>query len=306
MELTSIVSVVIPTHNRAKLLVRSVESVLRQTFSDLECIVVDDASSDSTPGVVAEIMRKDSRVKYCRHEKNRYAAGARNTGISMASGKFIAFHDDDDEWLPTKLEKQLALFSKLPIDYGCVYCWADGVDGRGNIILQHRPSIRGDGFAKTLVKNAIGCTPSLLIRRDIIEQIGPWNENLRTEEDNEYIIRLCRIAKVDFVPEVLVRVHATDEGPRNSMPVGREGLQLYLEAAEARYALFEKNQRQYPRQAAALKALMGNLHVRLNNTRAGIGCFLQAFSMAPLSRDPSFMLLSVIKWLLFGGYKKSK
>src|SRR5262249_34968268 len=100
------VSVVIPTHNRATLLHRAVSSALTQTFSDLEVLIADDASSDATAELMLVI--RDPRIKYLRHETKRGVSVARNTAISHASGEYIAFLDDDDEWLPEKLNIQLS------------------------------------------------------------------------------------------------------------------------------------------------------------------------------------------------------
>lgn len=291
-----VVSVVLPTHNRANLLSRTIDSVLSQTFADLECLVIDDASLDATERLVKRLMEGDSRLRYCRHEIGKYASGARNTGLAMARGRYIAYHDDDDEWLPLKLEKQVALLDKLPVEYGCVYCWADFVDEAGQVTRSHRPSLRGDVYAETLIDNAIGCTPSLMIRREMVEKVGLWNERLRTEEDNEYIIRLCSVCKVDFVPEVLVRVHDAHDGERTSSPLGRDGINLSLEAIAARYALFSDQKWIYRKQAAALEARMGNLCGRLGNWRASLEHFAKAFKLTPLSWEPYHMLLSLLKW----------
>src|SRR4029453_1391166 len=104
------VSVVIPTHNRADLLDRAVRSALAQTHADLEVLIADDASSDGTGEVVARIGA--ARGKYFRHDGNRGVAAARNTAITNATGEFIAFLDDDDEWLPEKLRIQLDRFQQ--------------------------------------------------------------------------------------------------------------------------------------------------------------------------------------------------
>lgn len=296
-----IVSVILPTHNRAKLLLRSINSVLSQTFGDLECLVIDDASHDETEQLVKSIMEQDCRLQYYRHEFTKYASGARNTGLSHARGKYIAYHDDDDEWLPTKLEKQVALLDKLPLDYGCVYCWADFVDNTGNVTGIHKPSLQNDVYAKTLVDNAIGCTPSLIIRREIAEKAGGWNEQLRTEEDNEYIIRLCKICKVDFVPAVLVKIHYAHLGDRVSTPLGQNGIQYALDSIVARYALFSKERRKYRKQASALESRMGNLYGRLGDLRASINHFVESLKLAPFSIEPYRMMLSLIKWYVLSG-----
>lgn len=290
------VSVIIPTHNRADLLLKSAESVLSQTFRDLECIIVDDSSEDSTPEVATELLRKDKRIRYHRHEINKHVAGARNTGIGLSVGAFIAFLDDDDEWLPSKLERQTSLFERLSQEYGCVYCWADYMDGNSRVMLRHRPSIKGDAYKQNLVRNTIGCTPSLLIRRDVVKKTGSWNESLRTMEDDEYILRLCKVCKVDYVPEVLVKVNTRHGGPQVSMPVGVNALKHSLDSVTARYALFHEERFQYHRQAAELEALIGNLHGRMGNKKECMCHFLQAIRMNPLGWEPYHMLLSLAKW----------
>ncbi len=295
------VSVILPTHNRAHLLERSIGSVLSQTFGDLECLVIDDASRDETEQLVKHLMESDSRLRYYRHETGKHAAGARNTGISHAKGKYIAFHDDDDEWLPAKLEKQVALLDKIPVEYGCVYCWADFIDKAGQVVRRHRPSLRGNIYAETLVDNAIGCTPSLIIRREAVEQTGAWNERLRTEEDNEYIIRLCKICKVDFVPEVLVKVHNAHVGERVSTPLGEEGIQHAIDAIAARYALYCDHKWAYRKQSAALESRMGNLSGRLGNIKDSMKHFTESLKLAPFSTEPYRMVLSLIKWYIYQG-----
>src|SRR5688500_9781977 len=107
-----IVSVVIPTYNRAHLIRRAIDSVVAQTFADWELIVVDDASKDDAEGVVRSY--GDSRMRYVRHDVNKGASAARNTGLYAAHGEFVAFLDSDDEWLPEKLASQVELFRANP------------------------------------------------------------------------------------------------------------------------------------------------------------------------------------------------
>ena len=116
----SLVSTIIPTHNRSKMLNRSINSVLNQTYSAIECIVIDDGSTDNTVDVIET--QKDDRLIYVSHKSNRGASAARNTGIRHSNGEYISFLDDDDEWLPTKLEKQVELLTNLPNKIGMVYC----------------------------------------------------------------------------------------------------------------------------------------------------------------------------------------
>ena len=108
------ISVILPTYNRRALTLRAIESVLKQTHADLECIVVDDASADDTAQHVRRIA--DPRVRYVRLEKNGGACAARNAGMALAKGAYIAFQDSDDVWRPDKLEKQLRLIESTGAD----------------------------------------------------------------------------------------------------------------------------------------------------------------------------------------------
>ena len=119
-ETTPLVSVVLTTFNRSRLLSRSIDSVLAQTFTDFQLIVVDDCSTDDTQQVLAGI--DDTRLSVIRHERNRGLSEARNSGVRAAAGTFVAFHDDDDEWLPQKLAVEVAALSGQP-DPGhvCLY-----------------------------------------------------------------------------------------------------------------------------------------------------------------------------------------
>ena len=98
-----LVSIIVPTYNRAGVLSRAIRSIFSQTYSNIEIIIVDDASCDDTGNVVESFM--DDHIHYIRHDKNQGGSASRNTGIRSAKGSFIAFLDDDDEWLPEKLEK---------------------------------------------------------------------------------------------------------------------------------------------------------------------------------------------------------
>ena len=116
------VSIIIPTYNRADVITRALNSVLAQTETNYEVIIVDDASTDETKQIIESYL--DPRIRYLRHDKNKYAAAARNTGMEKATGQYIAFLDSDDEWVPTKLHAQLQIMDSRDDSWGCIYSGA--------------------------------------------------------------------------------------------------------------------------------------------------------------------------------------
>ena len=124
----SLVSVIIPTYNSASYLTKTVKSVLAQTYSDVEVLLIDDCSTDSTQDLILNLATSDDRVKYHFQEKNCGAAVSRNVGINMARGRYIAFLDSDDTWECNKVEKQVGLLRE---DKPFVYCAYDIVDKDG-------------------------------------------------------------------------------------------------------------------------------------------------------------------------------
>jgi glycosyltransferase involved in cell wall biosynthesis len=181
------VSAVVPTYNRAPLVTRAIESVLRQTFRDLELIVVDDASPDDTPSAVARF--DDPRLRYIRLPKNKGQWFAENTGIAYARGEWVAFLDDDDEWLPDKLDKQLACAERARA--AVVYCEAlrysrDGLQPPGP--LEPLP----DGNVLTsLLSPLMPSTPTVyMVRRDALLALGGFDESLAGAQDRDLWIRL--------------------------------------------------------------------------------------------------------------------
>ena len=200
------VSVIIPTYNRSNFLHSAIKSVLNQTFEDFEVIVVDDASTDNTRQVLDKF--DDKRICYIRHKENKGGSAARNTGIKRSKGEFIAFLDDDDLWMPSKLEKQLDLINKN-LEIGAVYTGAYKINESDKIIMCNYPSLRGNIFPDILKKNYVGSCSAVLIRKECIDRIGLFDENLPAGQDFDLWIRLAKNYQFDYVNEPLVihRIH---------------------------------------------------------------------------------------------------
>ncbi len=199
-----LVSVIIPTRNRASLLSVAVRSALDQTLRELEVLVVDDASEDRTAEVVAGI--SDPRLRSLRQPTRSGGAAARNAGIRASRGQYVAFLDDDDEWLPEKLELQLALFADAAPEIGVVYSSYLVVElETGRVIGRKIAEKRGDLARDLLVRNCIGGTPSVVVRRSLLERVGLFDERLPSFQDYDLWIRLSRHCEFDYVSRDLLR-----------------------------------------------------------------------------------------------------
>jgi len=193
-----VVSVIITTYNRAIYLKRAIKSVISQTFKNFELLIIDDCSTDNTEQIVHSIT--DDRIIYYKNETNMGVHQARNNGIQMARGSFIAFLDDDDEWLPEKLKKQTELFKKLPNEYGLVYS-GYLVSLNGKIVAKNMPKFKGD-CRDYLLRFNILATNTALVRRSCFDKVGHF-EYMPSIEDWEMWIRISEYHKFDYVPEAL-------------------------------------------------------------------------------------------------------
>jgi len=204
-----LVSVVIPAYNAAETLKTTVASALGQTHAALDIIIVDDGSTDITPAIAREIAASDNRVRYVRKD-NGGVATARNFGIALAEGAFVAPLDADDIWHPTKIERQLDIMKASPTPLGFVYCGFRVIDHRG-VVLGTAPyyGVEGWGFLQHVMYNFVGNGSGLLLRREAIEAVGGYDTRLSEEglqgcEDYQLQIRIARRYPVAGTPENLV------------------------------------------------------------------------------------------------------
>jgi glycosyltransferase involved in cell wall biosynthesis len=202
---------VIPVRNRPVAVRRAIESVLAQTFQDFEIIVVDDGSTDDTASAVA--MFTDPRVRLIRHDRTRGGSAARNTGIDAGTAPYIAFLDSDDEWLPTKLQRQLELFEGSSDDLGLVYAGTQRVYADGSCDT-YIPSRHKDIVRVSLTANVIGDTSVGMVRRIVLNVTGTFDESLPASQEMDLWLRICEHFRVDFVPEALARVSKGDDSGR--------------------------------------------------------------------------------------------
>ena len=194
------ISVVIPTYNRASKVIRAVASVLYQTFTDYEIIVVDDGSRDGTSDRLAPLAR---HIRYLHHHSNLGVSAARNTGIKASRSPFIAFLDSDDYWLPEKLSIQMDFFRHCP---EAVACQTEEVWIRKGIRVNPRrrhlkPS--GDIFESSL-KLCLVSPSSVMLRRSLFSEVGLFDEDLPACEDYDLWLRISCRYPVSLIPTHLV------------------------------------------------------------------------------------------------------
>jgi glycosyltransferase involved in cell wall biosynthesis len=199
-----VLSIVLPTYNRADVLPRSIASVLTQSYGDFELIIVDDGSTDGTSTMVQGI--NDARIKYIKLDGNRGQSAARNVGIAASKARLIAFQDSDDVWHPAKLEHQI---SALEADAGLdgVYSDLRRVPKRGKPYVIKAPElIRGASFDRRLSlyqSHSIGIQ-SCVLRKEALDSVGPFREDMRCFEDLELLLRLAKNHRLQRIPLPLV------------------------------------------------------------------------------------------------------
>ena len=266
------VSVIIPTHNRANYLPVAISSVLNQSFQDFEILVVDDGSSDSTAAVVAGF--RDQRIKYIRHETSKGGSAARNTGIRNSNCPFIAFLDDDDEWLPSKLQLLIGLLKSSPAKVGVVYSGYWIVDrGSGRICGKKTPEKRGDLSQELLASNCIGGTSAVVARRECFERIGLFDENLPSFQDYDLWIRISKEFQFEFIPDLLSNYYVHETKIWTDLSALNRGMEIFLKKHGNSTSLRKYMGYRY--------LALGVRHCENRDTRDARGAFLKAISLYP-------------------------
>jgi glycosyltransferase involved in cell wall biosynthesis len=203
------VSVIIPAYNAASTIERALDSVRAQTGVGAEVLVIDDASADHTIEVVKNAIRPDENIRLIRMPKNGGASAARNAGIREARGRYLAFLDADDIWLPNKLLKQVAAIEADP-DITLVTCNSQMTSATGVPLKEghvNRPPVSGQDAWKTLLVYNFLPTPTILTRTDMVRELGGFDEDLAVGEDLDLWIKLAVRGKVAVLPEILINYY---------------------------------------------------------------------------------------------------
>ncbi len=216
------VSVIMPTYNRAHMIIEAIDSVLGQTFEDFELIVVDNYSSDNTESVIKSY--RDKRIKYYKYHNHGRVSASRNYGIKKSSGEYIAFLDDDDLWMPEKLEKQVRLLNSNR-ELGLVYSDRYFIKNGQTVIIEQpfgglKP-FRGNVFNEILGVCVIP-TLTVMVRREVLDRVGLFNLDYIISQDYDLWLRIAEYYPIDFTEEPLAkyRIHGDNFSRSPELGIG--------------------------------------------------------------------------------------
>lgn len=223
-----LVTAVITTYNRPEMVQYAIQSVLVQTYEPLELIVIDDGCDS---GVEDWLHSQGlSQIRYIRHEENQGLPTARNTGLTNSKGKYIAYLDDDDEWKPEKIQKQVELAETLSSDYAIIYCGLEVKDKVDQVVALNMPRLKGT-IKDEIVKKGLNTIPSsYLFCKDTLLKIGGFDTDLYTGIDHDLWMKIAKNGyKTDYVNEPLV-IHTQHDGLQMTSNASRRisGIEQYL------------------------------------------------------------------------------
>jgi hypothetical protein len=207
------VSVIIPAYNAAAFLQETIESVLSQTFTDWELLVVDDGSTDQTPDIVQHYQKVDSRIQLIR-QANQGVSATRNSGVANSQGDYIAFLDADDQWLPQKLSAHLAHLAAKPevgVSFGRVEIFNSTRPAQYQVSSARLTHLQPELF---LSENPTTTTSNWFIRRAVWDQVGGFCREMSYSEDLEWLLRVrCTTTwEIEGIDPILVRYRTSSGG----------------------------------------------------------------------------------------------
>lgn len=214
------ISIIIPTYNSSRFINRTISSVLNQTYTDWELLIIDDNSTDNTVELVDKFIKQDQRIKLYKTPQNSGGpALPKNIGIENAKGEYVAFLDHDDEWLPEKLERQLKIF-ELSNDnlLGLVSCFVNVKDNNGNLIEKYNKNYRGDIIKNLAISNFILTSSCVMTKLNILKEVGLFDLRFKRADDVDMWLKISEAGyHFDFVPEYLINhfVHGQNYSNNN-------------------------------------------------------------------------------------------
>ena len=277
------VSVLMPSFNYARYLPVAINSVLSQSYSDLELIVTDDCSTDESREIIEQWRRLDDRVLPVFHDVNRGLARARNSGLAVSSGEFVALCDADDVWLPGKLQTQMDCFLARP-ELGVVHSDSAIIDAVGNVtgkrfssLLHRKGQVTSGNLFKVLCERNFLCVPTVILRREAIQYAGGFEESLRSLEDWVCWTKVSRKYPFHYIEDALVHYRIHGAG-LSSNPKG-----MALNRVKALQILLESFPDISPRLRSKMLYSLGVSHLEMNDLPNAVTAFVDSIRTNPLS-----------------------
>lgn len=208
-----LVTVIIPTYKRSDKIERAIKSAINQTYKNIEIIVIDDnANFPEELRKTKKIVSKYENIKFIENEENLGGALTRNVGIDNAQGKYIAFLDDDDEFISNKIERQMELMKQKEKDcikVGMVYCYKNGINSEGKTIFTTKIDYEGNCLFQQMIDN-IETTSTWICPKEVLIKVGKF-ENVKAHQDNILLTKiLANGYEIYRVPEILLNLYLHD------------------------------------------------------------------------------------------------
>lgn len=304
--LMPLVSVVIPAYNAESFIRETLDSVLEQTYRNIEVIVVDDGSHDRTAEIVADYAQRDRRIILLQ-QTNQGVAAARNLAIELAKGEFIAPVDADDVWYPQKLEKQVQCLLEADDSTGLVYTWSVDIDDQGNLTGgYHARSLEGNALIALTYTNFLGHASVPLIRRCCFTKVGDYDSQLRVQnaegcEDIDLYLRIAEHYQFQVIPEFLMAYRRTTGSMSCNWGKMLKSHLLVREKVKQKYSQIPKFVYQWARSNYYLYILY---HCYRSNNYCGVLKWFWTLLLSDpvITMDFKFLKLIVLSFLRSGLY----
>lgn len=230
------VSLIMGVYNGSPKLKESIDSILSQTLSDFELIIINDASTDGTQAILEEYQARDARVKIVKNEKNLGLTKSLNRGILASTGGYVARMDNGDISYPTRFGKQVLFLDTHP-EYCMVGSFANLTNDKSEVIGQLRYPSSHEAISRGLIRHNLFVHSSVMMRRDALDKVGLYNEDWRYAQDYELFFRMIQIGKVANIPEALVSYRISEESITKS-----KNKKQVMFAIHARYEAIKRGQ----------------------------------------------------------------
>ncbi|MBP2075898.1 glycosyltransferase family 2 protein [Oceanobacillus polygoni] len=291
------VSVIIPTFKRADKLRRAIDSVLNQTYYKIELLVVNDNEPDDDFSIRLEELIssiEDKRLFLVHQEKHVNGAAARNAGIERAKGEYIAFLDDDDTWIKTKLEKQINTFKKHP-KVGLVTTGVYYIYEKEKVTYESIPNAFGDVSKDILISNCVGGTQAM-VKKSILDKVGGFDEKLKALQDYELWIRVCQLTEVATVEEPCIN-YFNNRGT-NQVSQVTKNYEISFDHISCKHSnlINDLHLQDKKRRMNATYLLLANKAMRNSDRKTAIKYTTKAFKTKPSAKVAVYGLMSLLDY----------